>query len=106
MLNGISIEFMECLNKDEKKKIRTLSVHQGRAIQISTSSILLDTKYEFYGFKKRPLTNEYHYHKAGFCKNKYRICCYAQNTLGSHDLFLNFCTLILLSLAVTNYHSS
>ena len=28
ILNGVSMEFMECLNENAKKK-RTLSVHQG-----------------------------------------------------------------------------
>ena len=51
----------------------------GRAVLIATSSNLLDTKYKFYGFndnQETPLTNEYHCHKAGFCKNKYRFHCY------------------------------
>ena len=49
-LNGISIEFMECLNKDAKKKKNTFSTSDSRAVQIATGSNLLDTKYEFYGF--------------------------------------------------------
>ena len=44
---------MECLNEDAYKKEKmTFSVHLGeyRAILITSSSNLFDTKYEFYGF--------------------------------------------------------
>ena len=44
ILNGISIELMECLNEGAKKEKRTLSVHQG-GIQITTGSNLHDTSY-------------------------------------------------------------
>ena len=73
LLNGVSIEFMECVNEDGKKK-RKGPVYQGRAVIISTSSNLLDTKYEFYEFNidlRDFITYEYNCHKAGFCKNKY-----------------------------------
>ena len=43
------MEFMECLNKNAKKK-DTFCTSGGRAVQIATGSNLLDTKYEFYGF--------------------------------------------------------
>ena len=48
MFNGISMEFIEYLNEDVKKKKRTLSVF--RATIIATGSHLLYIKYEFYGF--------------------------------------------------------
>ena len=53
ILNGISMEFMECLNEGAKKKKKKKGhfLYIGdRAIQIATGSNLLDTKYEFYGF--------------------------------------------------------
>ena len=40
------MKFMDCLNEDAKKK-RTLSVHQGRAILITNSFNLLDSKQSF-----------------------------------------------------------
>ena len=40
---------MECFNKDAKKKGHFLYI-EGRAVIIATSSNLLDTKDEFYGF--------------------------------------------------------
>ena len=49
-LNGILMEFMECLNEDAKKKKDTFFTSGSRAIQIATTSNLLDTQYEFYGF--------------------------------------------------------
>ena len=45
------MEFMECLNKDAKKKPKQHFLYiRGRTVQIATGSNLLDTKYEFYGF--------------------------------------------------------
>ena len=42
------MEFMECLNKDAKKeKAHFLNI---RVILIASSSNVLDTKYEIYGF--------------------------------------------------------
>ena len=49
MLNGISMEFMECLNKDAKKKGHFLYI-RGRAILITTGANLLDYKYRFSRF--------------------------------------------------------
>ena len=48
MFNGISMEFIEYLNEDAKKKKKTLSVYQGHYNRYW--SHLLYTKYEFYGF--------------------------------------------------------
>ena len=47
-----SLESMKCLNKDaqKKKEKRKFLDIRGRAILITTDSILLDTKYEFNGF--------------------------------------------------------
>ena len=42
------MEFMECLNKEAKKKDTFCT--QDRAVLIATSANLLDTKYEFYRF--------------------------------------------------------
>ena len=50
VLNDISMEFMEYVNEDAKKKKKTISVHWGRAVLIATGSNLLDTKYESYEF--------------------------------------------------------
>ena len=50
MLNGISMEFIECLNKDAKKNIGHFLYINSRAILFATDANLLDTKYEFYGF--------------------------------------------------------
>ena len=51
ILNGISMEFMECLNKDaQKKKKGDFLYIGGGAILIVTSSNLFDIKYTFYGF--------------------------------------------------------
>ena len=50
ILNGISMEFMECLNEDEQKEEKTFSVHLGQGLLITTSTNLLDTNYEFKGF--------------------------------------------------------
>ena len=50
-----------------------------RATIIATGSYLLYTKYEFYGFNndlRDRITLQNHCHKAGFCKNKYRLYCY------------------------------
>ena len=49
ILNSISMEFMECRNKDPKKKGHFLYI-EGRAVLIVTGANFLDTKYEFYGF--------------------------------------------------------
>ena len=45
-----SVEFMECLNEDVKKKKGHSLYIRGRAVQIATGSNLRDTKYKFYGF--------------------------------------------------------
>ena len=49
ILNGISVEFMECLNENTKKKKGHFLYIGGRAILFTTGSNLLDTKYKFYG---------------------------------------------------------
>ena len=75
---------MEYLNEDayKKKEQKWCFLYiWGSAILIATGFNLRDTKYEFYGFTDDlrdiiPLTNEYHCHKAAFCKNKCRLCCY------------------------------
>ena len=72
------MKFMGCLNEDAKKKKKdTFCMHiGGRAVLITTGSNLLDTKCKFYGFKddlRDTIKNEYHFHKAGFCKYKYRL---------------------------------
>ena len=43
------MEFMECLNKDAKKKGHFLYI-RGSAVLFATGANLLDTKYEFYRF--------------------------------------------------------
>ena len=50
MLNSISIEFMECLNEDMKKKKGHFLYIGGRAVLITTVSNLLDAKYKVHGF--------------------------------------------------------
>ena len=51
ILNGISMEFMECLNEDAKKEKKGHFLYiGGRAVQITTSSNLLNTKYKFNKF--------------------------------------------------------
>ena len=53
-LKRISVESMECLNKDacieERRKIDTFCTPQVRDNQITTSAKLLDITYESYGF--------------------------------------------------------
>ena len=49
ILNGISMDFMECLNKDVKQKWHFLYI-RGRAVLMATSANYLDTKYKVYGF--------------------------------------------------------
>ena len=44
------MEFIECLNKDAKKKKGHFLYIRGRAVLITTVANLLDTKYEFYRF--------------------------------------------------------
>ena len=54
------MEFMECLNKDAKKKKGHFLYIVGKAILIATVAKLLGTKYEFYGFNNDlmiPLTD-------------------------------------------------
>ena len=50
ILKGISVECMECLNKDAKKKKGQILYIAGRDDQITTSAKLLDITNEFYGF--------------------------------------------------------
>ena len=51
ILDGISVESMECLKEDaQKKKKMTLSVHWGRDDLIATNAILLNIKQKFCGF--------------------------------------------------------
>ena len=50
ILKGISMECMECLNKDVKKKKEQILYIRGGNNQISTGAKLLDIKYEFCGF--------------------------------------------------------
>ena len=47
ILNGICMEFMECLNKDAKKKDTFCTSEVAMAVLIATFAKLLDTKYEF-----------------------------------------------------------
>ena len=49
LLNGILMEFTECLKKDVNKKGHFLHM-RSRAILIATGVNFLDTKYEFYRF--------------------------------------------------------
>ena len=73
------MEFMECLNEDTKKKKGHFLYIGGRDVLITTSSNLLDTKYEFMDLMmiyETTLTKQYYCHKAGFCKNKYGLHCY------------------------------
>ena len=48
MLNGISMNFIECLNAQKEEWI--LSIHRGRVVLITTGYYLLDAKYKFYAF--------------------------------------------------------
>ena len=55
MLNGICVESIKCLNKDESKKERKsdtfcTSVIRGRDYLIANNAILLNVKYKLYGF--------------------------------------------------------
>ena len=51
ILKGISVECMECLNKDaKKKKKRKILYIAGRDDQILTSARLFDITHESYGF--------------------------------------------------------
>ena len=50
ILNGIAMEFMECLNEDAQKKNEHFLCIGDRTILITNGFNLLDTKYEFYGF--------------------------------------------------------
>ena len=53
VLKGISVECMECLNKDEQKKEEkydNFCTCTGGDDKITTSAKLLDVMYESYGF--------------------------------------------------------
>ena len=48
ILNGVCMKFIECLNKDAKKKYFLFI--RSRAVLIATCAKLLNTQYKFYGF--------------------------------------------------------
>ena len=82
VLEGISLESMECLNKDEQKKEKeendSFYTILGREDQISTCAnclILLMRLMDSVLIKQRLLTNEYQCGTAGFSMGNHKPYC-------------------------------